>query len=450
MIGFFTSNGLPKRGETQSNRSSMTFTDQSSETFFLIGIIEKESDREEEETSLRELEQLVYTAKASVVDKEIAYLRRFDPAYLITRGKAEMFSRQIHNLNVTGVIFNRELSPAQMRNLEDLFECKIIDRTTLILDIFARRAHTREGKLQVEWAQLIYRLPRLRGHGTSLSRLAGGIGTRGPGESKLETDRRKIRERLHHLEREIERIRLYRTTQRKRRLSSGLPMVAIIGYTNAGKSTLLNHLAHADITVEDKLFATLDPTVRKVVLPNGMETLMSDTVGFIKKLPTQLVAAFRATLEETEYAHLLLQVVDAAYRKPEREISATFDILKELEISDKPMITVFNKVDLVEDRVVLNALSQRYSPAVAISATTGEGLDHLQKMISDLLAGIFHLVTLKVPYRHSRTLHRFLSDHSNNVHIEYLPDCVKVQTSVSLDVLNQLPDEWIIEKENSR
>lgn len=415
----------------------------STERFFLIGVVTFGNDRKEEEFSLAELEQLVYSAGGVVVGKELVTLRHFTPAYLLTKGKAEQFTQQLRALEATGVVFNNELSPAQLRNLEEMFSLKVIDRTTLILDIFARNAHTREGKLQVELAQLSYLLPRLRGRGAELSRLAGGIGTRGPGETKLETDRRKIKERIHALKKAINRVRSYRETQRKKRLTTGLPLVAIIGYTNTGKSTLLNRLTHADALVEDKLFATLDTTVRRLMLQNGIEVLISDTVGFINKLPTTLIAAFRATLEETTYAHLLLHVVDASQPRPERQIESTTEILSELHLNEKPMIIVFNKVDLVKDRVLLNRLIERYQPAIAISARTGEGINELMSLISAKISEIFRLVTLEIPYDESARLHRVLPQKGHNISLEYLPDCIKAHVRLFKEDLQQIPSHWL-------
>lgn len=416
------------------------------EKFFLIGVFLRESEREEALLSLNELKQLVYSADSEVVAKELVSLRHYDPALFLTRGKAEQLALQARFSEATGVIFDNELAPAQQRNLEDLFQLKIIDRTTLILDIFARHAHSHEGKIQVELAQLNYLLPRLRGSGSQLSRLAGGIGTRGPGETKLETDRRKIKNRIYQLNKELNRLRQYRTTQRKQRLRSGLPLIAIIGYTNTGKSSLLNLLAHADVLVEDKLFATLDPTVRRVFLSDGTEVLMSDTVGFIKKLPTTVVAAFRATLEETNYAHLLLQVVDASQPNPEREISATQQILSELKLLHKPMITIFNKIDLVEDRLLIKPLIERYYPAVAISVKTGEGIESLQSLIIQQLQEIFKSVLLYIPYTEADKFYQLLPPKDHNFSIDYLNDCLKVQARLTQEELHRLPSHWLSNK----
>lgn len=391
------------------------------EKFFLIGVIRRERERREESLSLDELEQLVYSAGGKVVGKEMVSLRHFNPAFFLTRGKAEEISHQTQLSEATGVVFDNELSSAQLRNLENLFQLKIIDRTTLILDIFARHAHSREGKLQVELAQLNYLLPRLRGRGTELSRLAGGIGTRGPGETKLETDRRKIKARIQQLKKELNRVRQYRYIQRKKRTASGLPLIAIIGYTNTGKSTLLNYLANANVLVEDKLFATLDTTVRRVYLLDGTAVLMSDTVGFIKKLPTTLIAAFRATLEETEYAQILLQLVDASQPEPERQIAATIQVLTELALQHKPMITVFNKMDLVEDRLLIKRISEHYQPAVCISAKTGEGIEKLYSTILDLLKESFQLVAPDLPAAETKKLPQLLPQKEPDLSIELLP-----------------------------
>lgn len=414
-----------------------------SERFLVVGIYFRESEQEEEKISLHELEELTHTIDAEVTATELVFIRRIDAGHFITKGKAEQLAVQRQYTGATGVIIDAELSPAQQRNLEGLFECKVIDRTALILDIFAQHAHTREGKHQVELAQLNYILPRLRGRGTELSRLAGGIGTRGPGETKLETDRRKIKDRIHHLKSEISKIIQHRETQRKRRLEAGIPLISIIGYTNAGKSTLMNCLSHANVLVEDKLFATLDTTIRKIVLPGGIESLLSDTVGFIKKLPTTLVAAFRATLEEINYAHLLLHVVDISQPRPEREIDATTDILKELGADKKPLITVFNKSDLVKEHVLAHQLTQKYQPSVSISAQQGDRIDVLQHMMAQHISEIFRLVTLQIPYPEISRLHRILPSERYNLSIEYLPEYITVQARLTQQDTERLPKEWI-------
>jgi GTP-binding protein HflX len=289
------------------------------------------------------------------------------------------------------VVVDSELSPSQQAKLEDAFGLKVVDRTQLILDIFAQRAQTKEGKLQVELAQLNYMLPRLRGTGTAMSRLGGGIGTRGPGETKLETDRRRIYTRIAHLEGEVENIKKHRGMQRKSRQRRGVVQVALMGYTNAGKSTLLNALTRADVLAENKLFATLDPITRKLRLPGGDTVLLTDTVGFIQRLPTQLVAAFRATLEEVTEADILLHVIDASHPNVEEHLRAVTEVLEELEASDKPTITALNKIDLVTDPGGLEKLEQEVAHPVEISALTGDGL-------MDLLAEIeAHIKQLEAP-----------------------------------------------------
>ena len=414
------------------------------ERFLLVGVYFRRSDLEEEKISLHELEELTHTSDAEVSASELIFSRHIDPSCFITRGKAEQLALQRQYTGATGVILDVDLSPAQQRNLENLFECKVIDRTALILDIFAQHAHTREGKLQVELAQLNYILPRLRGRGAELSRLAGGIGTRGPGETKLETDRRRIKDRIHHLKGEINRIIKNRQTQRKRRLDAGIPLISIIGYTNAGKSTLMNRLSHADVYVENKLFATLDTTIRKIVLAGGIDSLVSDTVGFIKKLPTILVAAFRATLEEINFAHLLLHVVDISQPRPEREIDATMNILQELGAGKKPLITVFNKFDLVEDHVLAHQLVQQYQPSAAISALRGDGIEDLQQMMAHHISDIFRLINLHVPYSEISRLHQVLPSEHYNLSMEYLPEYIKVQARLTHQDTERLPPEWIV------
>ena len=300
----------------------------------------------ETEDSINELSELAATAGAEVIAKLIQKRGKPDPAYYIGEGKAKELAILAITTHADLVIFDDELYPAQQRNLEKLLKTKVIDRTWLILDIFASRAQSKEGKIQVELAQLCYLLPRLVGKGTALSRLGGGIGTRGPGETKLEVDRRRIRRRISVLQKELEEIAKRRGLQRSNRKKSGLPLVSLVGYTNAGKSTLFNALTDAEVFVEDKLFATLDPTIRRCYLPSGDFMLLADTVGFIKKLPHDLVAAFRATLEEATYSDLLLHVVDASHPGKDEHCEAVQEVLRALGIGDKPVITVLNKMDL--------------------------------------------------------------------------------------------------------
>jgi GTP-binding protein HflX len=301
------------------------------------------------EASQEELAQLAASAGVEIAGRVIQHLPAPNNTFYVGKGKLEDLKAEREKLGFSTIIFDDELTPGQQRNLEEALEVKIIDRVALILDIFARRARTREGRLQVELAQHQYLLPRLAGQWSHLERLGGGIGTRGPGESQLETDRRLIRKRIQRLEDQIEKVMTQRLLYRERRLQSGIPMVALVGYTNAGKSTLLNALSHAGVTSENKLFTTLDPTTRRVRLPNGQTILLSDTVGFIRKLPPTIVSAFRATLEELSDASLLLNVVDFSSKFAAEESQTVEDILKKLELLEKPRITVLNKIDNLLD-----------------------------------------------------------------------------------------------------
>lgn len=322
-----------------------------------------------------ELARLAETAGAEAVGRVQQQRAAPSASHFVGRGKAAEIQRLVEHFSADLVLFLNDLSPVQQRNLEGDVGCLVLDRTALILDIFAQHAHTRDGKIQVELAQMRYLLPRLTGRGTILSRLGGGIGTRGPGETKLEMDRRRIRRRIARLKGEVDQIRRVRTEQRRRRQRSRLPLVGIVGYTNAGKSTLLNRLTASQVYAADELFATLDPTTRRLELPEGRSLLLSDTVGFITDLPRSLEAAFAATLEEITYADLLLHVVDLSSPRLEEEMSAVFDILEHLELSERPMLTVFNKRDAVA--VVSDQLLRRHAPAVVVSALAGTGLDEL-------------------------------------------------------------------------
>lgn len=351
------------------------------------------------EESMAELAELAGTAGAEVVATMLQKKAKPDAALFLGRGKVEELGVAIQNLDATLVIFDDELTPTQGRNLERILGCKVIDRTGLILDIFAQRAKTREGKLQVELAQLRYRLPRITGQGLVLSRLGGGIGTRGPGETKLEVDRRRIRGRIHDLETALAEVKRNRQEQLKRRRKSAMLQAALVGYTNVGKSTLLNTLTEAEVFVKDALFATLDPTTRQLTLPSGRTILLTDTVGFIQKLPHGLIAAFRATLEETVDADLLLHVVDASKETAEEEIIAVIDVLKELQATDKPMLYVLNKSDKLGkagEAVVARLLHGR--PGVLVSARTGEGLDELRSAIDQAMAQDEVECTLHIPF----------------------------------------------------
>ena len=335
------------------------------------------------ESSLDELSELASTAGAETVGRLVQSREQVHPGTYIGKGKIEELKDLIWELEATGVICDDELSPAQMKNLQDQLDVKVMDRTLVILDIFAGRASTSEGKIQVELAQLKYRQTRLTGFGTSMSRLGGGIGTRGPGEKKLEIDRRLIKNRIAQLRRELEDVVRHRELTREQRKRSGIPVAAIVGYTNAGKSTLLNKLTDAGILAEDKLFATLDPTTRSLKLPSTQEVLLTDTVGFIKKLPHHLIDAFRSTLEEAKFADMILHVVDTSNPQMDEQMYTVYETLQNLGVKDKPVITIFNKQDKLTDMPIIRDFKADYT--VKISAKTGKGLDELKETIEAVL-----------------------------------------------------------------
>ena len=351
----------------------------------MIGVAFNAQDGAGLDESLDELARLAQTAGARVAARLAQKRPRPDIKYFIGEGKAAELQELLVEHNANLLIFDSELTASQTRNLEELLATKVIDRTELILDIFALHAHSREGKLQVELAQAEFTLTHLSGHGVSMSRLGGGIGTRGPGETKLEYDRRRARRRISELKYEIEKVRRERSLRRDKRRGSRLPVAAIVGYTNSGKSTLLNYLTNAGVLVEDKLFATLDTTTRRFRLPGGRVILISDTVGFIRKLPHQLVAAFQATLEEVAEADLLLHVVDISQPNYEDQIAAVYQVLEELKCATKPLITIFNKTDLLAEPIKEKIL-RKYQPAVSISALTGAGLTALGPLLERQLA----------------------------------------------------------------
>ena len=334
--------------------------------------------------SMKELAELVDTAGATVLDSIIQSRERMHPGTYIGKGKIEEVKDRVIELGATGVVCDDELTPAQLRNLEDLLDTKVMDRTMVILDIFAKRATTSEGKIQVELAQLKFSSARLVGLRSSLSRLGGGIGTRGPGEKKLEMDRRLIHERISQLKAELKKVENHRDLIRKSRDENLAFNVAIVGYTNAGKSTLLNKLTDANILAEDKLFATLDPTTRKLKLGSGQEILVTDTVGFIRKLPHHLIEAFKSTLEEAKYANLLIHMVDASNEEASSQMLVVYDTLRSLDVVDKDIITVFNKTDLMEDNMELPR-DFHADKVLKMSAKTGEGIEDLKKTVEDIL-----------------------------------------------------------------
>ena len=374
-------------------RQTLLKTQAETEKAFLVGVDSKTSaDIWSIDSSLEELSYLAKTAGAEVVGRLAQKLKKPSPTHYLGRGKLEELIKLREQCPYNVIIFNDELSPRQQRNLEEALEVKVIDRTALILDIFAKRAHTREGQLQVELAQHQYLLPRLAGQWSHLERLGGGIGTRGPGESQLETDRRLIRKRIDRLQRQIEAVRRHRALYRQKRKRSHILVVALVGYTNAGKSTLLNALSRADVLVENKLFSTLDPVTRRLALSDGQQFLLTDTVGFIHKLPPPIIAAFRATLEELAEADLLLHVVDITHHDAAEQFQTVEKILADLNLAGKPQITALNKIDLVmkaPEEMAAVALTMPDKPPddtmVAVSALKGWGLDKLLKKIAACL-----------------------------------------------------------------
>jgi GTP-binding protein HflX len=378
--------------------------------------------------SLGELQQLAETAGAEVVDSLWQKRDRPDAAFFIGRGKVQEIVHRRQETGANLVIFDDELSPAQQRNLEQEIGVKVLDRTALILDIFAQRARTHEGKLQVELAQLKYNLPRLGGQGLVLSRLGGGIGTRGPGETKLEVDRRRIRNRISDIENDINNIKKQRDLHRNRRQAARIASVALVGYTNAGKSTLLNTLSNAGVLAEDKLFATLDPTTRKVALPSGQDVLITDTVGFIQKLPHHLVAAFRATLEEVVQADLLLHVIDASHPRYQEQSDAVYLVLRDLGAADKPVITVYNKIDRIDNPHTVDRLL-RTPDSVAISALNNSGLEQLLSLVQTFLRQRFVDTQILIPYNDTGVLAR-LYDIGAVSKVEYVQDGIRVSASL--------------------
>lgn len=392
--------------------------------------------------SLKELAQLAETAGAEVLGMTSQKRERPDSALFIGRGKVQEISLLRQEKNANLIIFDDELSPAQQRNLERSLGVKVLDRTALILDIFAQRARSHEGKLQVELAQLRYNLPRLGGQGLVLSRLGGGIGTRGPGETKLEVDKRRIRERVNDISRQIEHIKKQRDLHRKRRETTRIPTIALVGYTNAGKSTLLNMLAESEeVLAEDKLFATLDPTTRNITLTNGQQALITDTVGFIQKLPHQLIAAFRATLEEVIQADILLHVVDASHPQYHEQSLAVFQVLYELNVDIKQLITVFNKVDKIKDKSIINTLLKTENCAM-ISALHGDGIKSLLLLIENTIKQKTVEKHLLIPYEESGVMAK-LYDISAVHSTEYRENGIYIITSLPPSQINNF-NQYII------
>jgi len=367
------------------------------ERALLIGLERQGVSKWDLQDSLTELAELANSAGAEVVDTVTQKLQKPTAPYYIGKGKAESLKPALQDQQVTSVIFDDELSPAQGRNLENLLSRKVLDRTQLILDIFAQRARSREGRLQIELAQLQYLLPRLTRMWHHLSRQTGGIGTRGPGETQLEVDRRRVQERIARLERELESVRKTRAVQRQGRKRHQWPVAAVVGYTNAGKSTLLNLLTGADVVAENKLFATLDPTTRSFVLPNKQRVLLTDTVGFLRKLPHTLIESFKATLEEVSEADLLIHVVDLSHPRVDDQIEAVENVVKELDAFGKQTVIVFNKIDNLSNRDSIDTYLRRFPGSVAISARTGEDVNKLVQALQDALSAWRLRSRFKIP-----------------------------------------------------
>lgn len=402
------------------------------ERTILVGLYQDSRARLEALELLEELKLLAQSAGAEVVEGFLQERARPDPAFLVGRGKLDEIRTAALALQVDTVIFDDELSPAQLRNLENEMEVKVLDRGELILDIFAQRARSREGKLQVELAQLEYLLPRLTGTGTSLSRLGGGIGTRGPGETRLEVDRRTIRGRISRIKEELEKLEQRRALHRRKRQGIPMPTVSLVGYTNAGKSTLFNRLTREETLVSSKLFATLDPLVRKLILPSGQEVLVSDTVGFIRKLPHTLVAAFHATLEETLEADLVLHVVDVSYPDYQALRQAVYDVLEEIGLYEVPLIEVYNKIDQVDSQ----AHPQTRYPSVLISAQTGEGLDDLRQAVEDTISRNYRKVSLMIPFDQGAIVNQ-LRERARVDSQEYAADGIHLKAFLPLSELRR-------------
>ena len=396
--------------------------------------------------SLAELRTLAESAGANVVGEILQRRDRLDPATLVGSGKLEEIAGAAASVDADVLLFDHDLSPSQQRNIEKIIERRVIDRTQLILDIFARHARTREGQLQVELAQLQYMLPRLAGHGIEMSQLGGGIGTRGPGETKLETDRRKIARRVRNVEQQIENVRRIRTQQRWRRESAPVATVALVGYTNAGKSTLFNALTRAKVLESARMFATLDPTIRGIDLPSKRRVLLFDTVGFIRSLPHTLVTAFRATLEEVQRASLILHVSDASSRLSAEQDAQVEIVLKELEAEKKPRLRVMNKIDLLDEEVAQSLLADSLredSNTVYVSAVEGTGLELLLQRIDSLIEeDSVSNVHLRVPQKEGKTL-AMLEAKARIYSRKYKDGAVELEVEAPASVVRRVR-EWVI------
>lgn len=431
---------LVERIDKQLNSAGRGYeVDKEQEQAIIVGL-ELPSNRSswKIENSLDELKQLADTAGANVVGRVWQKRDRPDAALYIGRGKLDEIRMLCQQTDADLVVFDDELSPAQQRNIEALLGIKVLDRTALILDIFAQRARTHEGKLQVALAQMQYNLPRIMGQGLVLSRLGGGIGTRGPGETKLETDRRYIRDRINDIKKELEQVKKVRQLHRKQRENAGVTQVSLVGYTNAGKSTLLNELTatQSQVYVANQLFATLDPTTRVFKMDNQQEVSLTDTVGFVQKLPHQLVAAFRATLEEVVWADLLLHVVDVSHELYKEQIEAVNTVLKELNALDKKIIMVYNKIDLVQDAELLSALAAQDN-AVLVSAKSGTGFGELSSLIAKNLNMLHKQVTLLIPYEQTALVNKVHELAAAIVDTQYLDNGTQIVAKLPNELIPQ-------------
>lgn len=412
----------------------MTGMMEAAERFVLVGVSEQDGD--DAQDSIEELKELVKTAGGETAGVIIQRRERMHPGTYVGKGKIEEIRELLYETHATGIICDDELSPAQLRNLTDLLEVKVMDRTLLILDIFALRASTSEGKIQVELAQLKYRASRLTGMGRALSRQGGGIGTRGPGEKKLETDRRLIGSRISQLKKELSEVQKHREVARGKRKKQQIPVAAIVGYTNAGKSTLLNTLTDAMVLEEDMLFATLDPTTRLLELPGKQQILLTDTVGFIRKLPHHLVEAFRSTLEEAKYADYIIHVVDASNPQADKQMHIVYETLHDLGVENKKILTLFNKQDQHgADAMPLHDFQADYT--LNISAKYGSGLEDVKNLLSEILREDKVLVERTVPYQDAGVL-QLVRKQGELLEEEYRPDGIYICAYVPMDVYAKL------------
>ena len=406
---------------------------QTQERVILVGV--QLSDGDDTQASLDELQELADTAGAVTVGRIVQNREKPHPGTYLGKGKIEELKELIWETEATGIICDDELSPAQLNNLSSLLDAKVMDRTLIILDIFANRATTREGKIQVELAQLKYRAARLVGLRDSLSRLGGGIGTRGPGETKLEVDRRRVHDRISWLKGELKDVERHREVTRQKRMDNHVPVVAIVGYTNAGKSTLLNTLTDAGILAEDQLFATLDPTTRTLELPGGESVLMTDTVGFIRKLPHHLIEAFKSTLEEAKYADIILHVVDCSNPQADTQMHVVYETLKSLGVNDKVMITLFNKCDRPGCDTSIRDFQADH--ILKISAATGQGLDDVKELLAKILRDRKIYVERFYPYKDAGKV-QIIRKYGQLLSEEYLDEGIAVTAYVPVEVIEKL------------